>query len=496
MPEAAPLLYSAAQTRALDAAAIEHGGLPGITLMARAAEAAFARLVRRWPAPAAIAVVCGGGNNGGDGYLIAALARKRGLPVTVFTVGDPARLSGDAASARQHALDEGVAVASWAAGCLPAGPGAVIVDALLGTGLGGPVRAAAAAVIDAINASGLPVLAVDIPSGLCADTGQVLGTAVRATATVTFIGRKRGLYTAAGPALAGDLEFDDLAVPAESFAAVPRAEAWELLSLVAEREALAPRPPQAHKGHFGNVLVIGGDHGMGGAALLAAEAALRAGAGLVRVATRGEHVPAFLARLPEAMVRAVPDVHELEPLLAASDLLVLGPGLGRGPWGEQLFARALASGLPAVIDADGLALLAAAGDSWPAPAVLTPHPGEAGRLLGSDSRTVQSARFTAARDLAARYAATVVLKGNGSLVVGEDGSAGLCEAGNPGMATGGMGDVLAGLAGGLLAQGLSPAGAARLAVCAHAAAADLAAADGQRGLLPSDLFAPLRRLLG
>ena len=496
MPEAAPLLYSAAQTRALDAAAMARGGLRGMTLMARAAEAAFARLARRWPAPGAIAVVCGGGNNGGDGYLVAALAHKRGLPVTVFTVGDPARLSGDAAAARQHALDEGVTVVPWAAGCLPAAPGAVIVDALLGTGLGGAVRPDAAAVIDAINASGHPVLAVDIPSGLCADTGRVLGTAVRATATVTFIGRKRGLYTADGPACCGDLDFDDLAVPAESYSAVPPAEAWELLSLVAEREALAPRPPQAHKGHFGNVLVIGGDHGMGGAALLAAEAALRAGAGLVRVATRGEHVPAFLARLPEAMVRAVPDVHELEPLLAASDLLVLGPGLGRGPWSEQLFARARAAALPAVIDADGLALLAAGGEPWPAPAILTPHPGEAGRLLGSDSRAVQADRFASARALAGRYAATVVLKGNGSLVVAQDGSAGLCAAGNPGMATGGMGDVLAGLTGGLLAQGLSPAGAARLAVTAHAAAADLAAADGQRGLLPSDLFAPLRRLLG
>jgi NAD(P)H-hydrate epimerase len=496
MPEAAPLLYSAAQTRALDAAAIERGGLRGMTLMARAAEAAFARLARRWPSPAAIAVVCCGGNNGGDGYLVAALAHKRGLPVTVFTVGDPARLSGDAASARQHALDEGVAAAPWREGCLPAEPGSVIVDALLGTGLGGPVRPDAAAVIEAVNDSGLPVLAVDIPSGLCADTGRVLGSAVRATATVTFIGRKRGLYTADGPALAGDVDFDDLAVPAESFAAVPRAEAWELLSLAAEREALPPRPPQAHKGHFGNVLVIGGDRGMGGAALLAAEAALRAGAGLVRVATRREHVPACLARLPEAMVHAVADVHELEPLLAASDLLVLGPGLGRGPWGEQLFARARSSALPAVIDADGLALLAAGNAPWPAPAVLTPHPGEAGRLLGTDGGTVQADRFASARALAERYAATVVLKGNGSLVVAEDGSGGLCAAGNPGMATGGMGDVLAGLTGGLFAQGLSPARAARLAVSAHAAAADLAAADGQRGLLPSDLFAPLRRLLG
>ena len=496
MPESATLLYSAAQTRALDAAAMAQGGLRGITLMGRAAEAIFVRLARRWPRPAAIAVVCGGGNNGGDGYRLAALAHKRGLPVAVYTVGDPARLRGDAASAREEALAEGVSVAPWRTGCLPEAPGAVIVDALLGTGLGGAVRPDAAAVIDAINASGQPVLAVDIPSGLCADTGRVLGAAVRATATVTFIGRKRGLYTLDGPGCCGDLEFDDLAVPASSYAAVPPGEAWERLALATERAAFPPRAPQAHKGHFGRVLVVGGDHGMGGAALLAAEAALRAGAGLVRVATRPAHVSALLARLPEAMPTAVADVHALEPLLAASDVLVLGPGLGRGPWGEQLFARARAAALPAVIDADGLALLAAGGEPWPGPAVLTPHPGEAGRLLGSDSTAVQAERFASARDLASRYRATVVLKGNGSLVVGEDGRAGLCAAGNPGMATGGMGDVLAGVTGALLAQGLAPARAARLAVCVHAAAADLAAADGQRGLLPSDLFAPLRRLLG
>ncbi|HKK22834.1 MAG TPA: NAD(P)H-hydrate dehydratase, partial [Pseudohaliea sp.] len=476
MPERASYLYSAAQTRTLDAAALAQGGLRGMTLMGRAAEAAFARLARRWPEPAAIAVVCGGGNNGGDGYLIAALAHKRGLPVSVFTVGDPARLRGDAASARELALAEGVAVAPWRPGCLPDAPGAVLVDALLGTGLGGAVRPDAAAVIEAVNGSGLPVLAVDIPSGLCADTGRVLGAAVRATATVTFIGRKRGLYTADGPGCCGDIEFDDLAVPPSTYAAVPRGEAWEPLTLPAARAALAPRAPQAHKGHFGNVLVVGGDHGMGGAALLAAEAALRAGAGLVRVATRAEHVPALLARLPEAMATAVPDVHALEPLLAASDVLVLGPGLGRGPWGEQLFARAREAALPTVIDADGLALLAAGGEPWPAPAVLTPHPGEAGRLLGSDSAAVQADRFARARELADRYRATVVLKGNGSLVAGEDGSAGLCAAGNPGMATGGMGDVLAGLTGALLAQGLTPVRAARLAVCAHAAAADFAAA--------------------
>lgn len=495
MPDTAQQLYSAAQTRALDAAASDQCGIPGRVLMRRAAEAACARLQRRWPSAAEVIVLCGGGNNGGDGYLLAALAHKRGLAVRVLTLGDPGRLRGDAAAAREQALAEGVDLQPWYDGALNGDGERVLVDALLGTGLGSPVREDAARVIDAINASGLPVLAIDIPSGLCADSGRVLGSAVRAAVTVTFIGRKRGLYTAEGPAHCGDLEFDELAVPAAAFAAIPAAESWELLELPRALDALLARPGSAHKGHFGNVLVIGGDHGMGGAVALAAEGALRAGAGLVRVATRAEHVAPLLARRPEAMVSAVASIHELEPLLAASDVLVLGPGLGRGPWAEQLFQRARDAGLPAVLDADALALLAASGEPWGAAAVLTPHPGEAGRLLGSDSGAVQADRFASASALADRYDATIVLKGNGSLVVERSGAGGLCPAGNPGMATGGMGDVLAGLTGGLLAQGLAGAAAARLAVCAHAAAADLAAADGLRGLLPSDLFLPLRRLL-
>lgn len=495
MPEGPQRLYSAAQTRALDSAAIERCSIPGHVLMRRAAEAAYARLLRRWPAPAAIIVLCGGGNNGGDGYLLAALAKKRGHAVRVFHGSDPSRLRGDAASACEQALAEGVPVAAWERGALQAEPESVVVDALLGTGLGGPVREDVARIIDTLNGSGLPVLAVDIPSGLCADSGTVLGSAVRATATVSFIGRKRGLYTGAGPDHCGDLDFDDLAVPAAVYAAVPPGDSWTLLDPARERDALAPRPADAHKGHFGNVLVIGGERGMGGAALLAAEAALRAGAGLVRIATRAEHVAPALARLPAAMAAAVADVHELQPLLAVSDVLVLGPGLGRGPWAEQLYECARGAQLPAVLDADALALLAARGDPWSAPAVLTPHPGEAARLLGSDSARVQADRFASARALAERYRATAVLKGNGSLVAAPDGAGALCAAGNPGMATGGMGDVLAGLIGGLLAQGLDGAAAARLAVSTHAAAADLAAADGQRGLLPTDLFAPLRRLL-
>lgn len=493
------LLYTAAQTRILDATAIEAAGISGHVLMSRAAAALHRCLSRRWPQVAQVHVVAGTGNNGGDGWLLAERVHRRGTAVTVYQLGDPDRIRGDALRARQMALDNGVACQPWRAGCLRDAVG-VVVDAMLGTGLGGNVRGDAADAIGEINASGLPVLAVDIPSGLCADTGRRLGAAVFAEATVSFIGRKRGLYTLDGPECAGERVFDDLGVPASVFASVPSADGWLRLDLDVELRQLVPRSSGSHKGHFGQVLVVGGEHGMGGAVMLAAEAALRSGAGLVRAATRPAHLAAILARRPEIMAAGVDSVHELAPLLEAASVVVAGPGLGQGPWAQQLLSVLLGCGKPLVLDADALNLVAA--DSTlagrvPRGSVLTPHPGEAGRLLGQDSAAVQADRFAAARSLCERYDATVLLKGNGSLVAGPDDDNSLCDYGNPGMASGGMGDVLAGVIGGLMAQGMPAAAAARLAACVHGAAADVAAADGgQRGLLASDLLLPLRRLLG
>jgi NAD(P)H-hydrate epimerase len=263
-------------------------------------------------------------------------------------------------------------------------------------------------------------------------------------------------------------------------------------------ERVPPRPANAHKGLFGTVLVVGGDHGMAGAAVLAAEAALRCGAGLVRVATRPEHVAALVARRPEAMPRGVDSEEDFTPLLDAADVLVVGPGLGSSPWSVQLLKRALASAKPAVLDADALNLLAAqrSGESpGGATRILTPHPGEAARLLGCDTVAVQADRFAAVIDLQRRYGGVAVLKGNGSLVT--DGAAILLsDYGNPGMASGGMGDVLSGVIGALLAQRLPALEAAALGVCLHGAAADLAAGEGERGLLATDLLPGLRSLLG
>lgn len=487
-------LYTAAQTRALDHAAISEFAIPGITLMARAASACFDMLTDLWPDLGQIQVLCGTGNNGGDGYLIADLAHKRGIKVQVVQLGDCTKITGDAALARQQALANGVVEQPYVPGNL-LGEG-VIVDAMLGTGLGGDVREPYLLAIHEINACVLPVLAVDIPTGLCSDSGRVLGAAVVADVTVSFIGLKRGLFTLDAPDYTGAIQFTDLEVPHGAYQRVtPDCQRLELEHLLA---GLPVRSASAHKGSYGTVLVVGGDHGMAGAAAMAAEAALRSGAGLVRAATRPEHVSALVARTPEIMARGVVSGQELEPLLADANILVVGPGLGQSPWSEQLLRVAGASGKPMVLDADGLNLLIQGNivenrrrDNW----VLTPHPGEAGRLLGISTADVQADRFAAARALQQRYGGVVVLKGNGTLIAGDDALL-LSDYGNPGMASGGMGDVLSGIIGSLLAQGIAPLEAAALAVCVHGAAADIAAEDGQSGLLATDLLKPMRALLG
>lgn len=486
-------LYTAEQTRALDRCAIEGHDVPGITLMARAARATFDSLLAAWPVPLRLDVLCGTGNNGGDGFLVADLAHKRGIPVTVHQVGDPDRIGGDAALAREQARANGVPMQAFT-GTLP--DEGVVVDALLGTGLGGEVRDAYRDAIEAINGCGAAVLAVDIPSGLCADTGRVLGTAVRADLTVTFIGLKRGLFTLQAPDHVGELQFADLGVPPEIYGEVST-DTWRVELEPLLETLLPPQPAAAHKGLYGTVLVLGGDHGMAGAAALAGEAALRCGAGLVRVATRPEHVSPLVARTPELMPRGVESGEDVASLLAAADVLVVGPGLGQSDWSAYLLRAALASGKPAVLDADALNLLAA-GVVVATPGarhVVTPHPGEAARLLGCSNAEVQADRFAAARALQQRLGGVAVLKGNGSLVC-SDRHLLLSDSGNPGMASGGMGDVLSGVIGALLAQGLSPEDAAALGVCLHGTAGDLAAEDGQRGLLASDLMPWLRALLG
>jgi len=367
----------------------------------------------------------------------------------------------------------------------------VIVDGVFGTGLARTVEGESAAVIRRANESGVPVLAVDIPSGLSSDTGAALGTAIRADATVSLVAWKRGLFTGDAADCVGARELAPLDVPAAAYADVtPDA----MLLGGAGARTLPPRRGNVNKGHFGHVLAIGGDRGMGGAIRLAAEAALRCGAGLVSVATRGDNVVALIAGRPELMPRAVEDAMALEPMLGRATVVAIGPGLGRDEWGQSLWRAALSTQLPLVVDADALNLLALEPRTLPN-AVLTPHPGEAARLLATETASVQSDRFAAARAIAKRYASVVVLKGAGSLVAAPDGRVAACPWGNAGMATGGTGDVLTGVIAALLAQGLSSWDAACTGVALHARAGDLAAGDAPRGLVASDLFAPLRELV-
>jgi len=478
-------LYTVAQTRALDRRAIEEFGIAGFDLMQRAAAAALSGLRRRWPLASRIAVYCGPGNNGGDGFLLAVLARELGLQADVLALGESS--TGDAEKARQAWKAAGGSTHLWQRGdALPDVD--VHVDALYGTGLRRAPGPEAAMLIQAINASGVPVLALDVPSGLDADTGQTPGMAIRADLTVTFIATKRGLHTGRAANVVGALELDTLGLPESLWQDVPPDA--QLL----EAANLPPRPRDANKGVNGHVLAIGGEHGMAGAIRLTGEAALRAGAGLVSVATRAEHLLALNAARPELMAHGIDGPQALEPLLSRASVLAVGPGLGQGAWGHALWLTALDSRKPLVLDADGLNLLAREPRRFVQPAVLTPHPGEAARLLGCTVAEVEGDRFAAVRTLAARFQTVVVLKGAGSLVAEPDGCLDVCPWGNPGMATGGMGDLLTGIVAALLAQGCEARQAACMGVGLHARAGDCASRQGERGLLATDLLAPLRAL--
>lgn len=491
-------LYSAEQTRQLDAAAIAHEGISGIVLMKRAGRALFETVLEQWPATQEWLVLCGAGNNGGDGYVVAALAALKKHKVAVFSLTDPAELTGDAKRAYEFAVQEGVTIETFNG--LEASnrvhSNTVIVDALLGTGLKGAVREAFMPAIEWINQQTVPVISADIPSGLCANTGRTAGLAVRATLTMTFIGLKPGLLTGRGPALVGKLFFSNLGVPAEVYTQFsPVAERINF----AELELTLPaREGDAHKGRFGHLLVVGGDKGFGGAAILAAEAACYSGAGLVGLATQAEHISAALVRRPEVMAVGVPSGQELEPYLERPNAFVVGPGLGRSPWSEQMLQQVIQANKPSVFDADALNILAQGRLRLPVEYqqhVLTPHPGEAARLLGCNVSDIEADRLDAVRRLQQAYGGVVVLKGAGTLIT--DGHRVLlANVGNPGLAKGGTGDVLSGLIGSLLAQGLSPLDAAQLGVCLHGAAADCAVSEtGLAGLLASELLPFVRELL-
>jgi len=482
-------LYQCGQVKAMDKAAVEIQEVSGFELMQRAGQRAFDLLRDTWPQLEQITVFCGAGNNAGDGYIVAALAAQAGLETQVLTLIDPQRLSGDARAAYKLAESLSVPINDY----LPnhSRITGVVVDALLGIGISGNVRDAFSIAIANINASKRPVLAIDIPSGICGDTGRVLGSAVNADTTITFIGMKQGMFTAQARNYCGDIVYADLGITDDVFdTQIPSCE-----RLSYTLPLLSSRAPDSHKGLFGRALVVGGDKHYGGAAIMAAEAAMRSGAGLVSLATRAEHVSAALARRPELMVSAVESAQQLDSLLEQTQVIVLGPGIGQTSWSNELFERVLMNRDKMLIDADGLNILArkrndfAPRDNW----VLTPHPAEAARLLDTSTAEIQADRFSAAMALRDRYGGVIVLKGAGTIIADHRGLS-LCSAGNPSMSTAGMGDVLSGIIGGLLAQGLSLSEAAKRGVWAHATAADTIRDSQGKHMLATDLYVGLHSL--
>ena len=491
MPDSSLKLYTAEEVRRLDACAIGGHGIEGYQLMTRAGQAVLDAMLARFSRTGRWLVLCGGGNNGGDGYVIARLAGEQGIDVTLAALKPVEELAGDAATAAHDYLGSSGVAQAWNA--IDTGVFDLAVDAMLGTGLDREVGGLYREAVEALNASACAVVAVDIPSGLHADTGRRMGCAVQADLTVSFIGLKRGLFTAEGPDCSGEVVFDALETPAEIHRVTPDHGILLRENIIAEN--LGKRPRNAHKGHFGHVLVVGGTQGMGGAVRMAGEAALRSGAGLVSVATHPVHAAALNLARPELMVHSVAEPADLGPGLERATVLAAGPGMGQGQWAGRLLQCCLDTELPLVVDADGLNLLAGQApqrDHW----VLTPHPAEAARLLGCRTAEVQDDRVGAAIELAGKFNAVVVLKGCGSVVANSQGRYAICALGNPGMATGGSGDVLTGVVAGMLAQGLDTWSAALVGTTAHAAAGDRAArAGGERGMLATDLCTHLPLVL-
>lgn len=483
------MLYSTAAIRQLEQIAMNEYGISGYEMMNRAGKAALKILQQNFTG-VRLLVCCGGGNNGGDGYVLARLAQRAGYVVDVVSLVEPVELKGDARRAYDDwcMLGLGLIEAPERVNAVD-----VVVDALLGTGLQRDVEGVWRSMIEAINDSGVPVLSMDVPSGLNADTGSVMGVAVCADVTVSFVGHKRGMFTHQAMDCCGEIILDDLDLPDEVYQRVtPQAQRLNWKEL---QQVIHPRRRSCHKGHHGHVLVIGGNHGMAGAVRLAGEAALRTGAGLVSVLTRPKHVATLVSARPELMVWGSDDGTIPQDVWRRASVIAIGPGLGRDAWARQLLARVLEDrSRPKVLDADALNLLQPQDGSrndW----VLTPHPGEVARMLVCNAADVQHDRFAALARLQKEYGGVVVIKGAGTLIGAADELPAVCVYGNPGMASAGMGDVLTGIIAAWLGQGMTASIAARLGVTIHALAGDAAAFQGERGLVASDLFEHVRALV-
>lgn len=491
-------IVTAEQIRELDRRAIHEAGIPGAVLMENAGRAVVDAVAERFGPifGGAFRVACGTGNNGGDGFVAARLLKLAGADVVVQVAGDPTRIHGDARIHFDLMRNVGIEPA-------PESPRdwRIKIDALLGTGIEGAPRAEIAALVESLNAAPGPTIAVDIPSGVNSDTGRAEGAAIQADMTVTFGYPKLGLFLAPGADLAGELMVSAIGFPWDTLA-VETGYRWLRASEMAR--LLPPRPREAHKGMFGHLLVVGGSEGMSGAPTMAARAALRTGVGLVTVAAPRSAQRIIASKLDEAMTIALPETDgalangAVDGVLEAAeqmDAVCLGPGVTRKPEAAAAVLELLRRlDKPIVLDADGLNALSDRPDSLAnrtAPTILTPHPGECARLLGTDTASVQSDRIGSVRDAAKRYGSVVVLKGARTLVC--DGRApelpiAVNTTGNPGMATGGSGDTLTGMIGALLARNMDAFDAACLGVFLHGTAGDIAAEEiGPEGFTAGDI---------
>lgn len=502
-----PVLVTAEEMRRLDRTTIEQYGIPGLLLM----ENAGLQVVRhveerfgRWQGKRVL-VLCGTGNNGGDGMVVARHALQRGAKVLAALAGDPEKVGGDARTNLQIAQNLGIVQPIKDVDALNAFWNGeqwdIVVDALLGIGVKGEVRGLVAEVIRFFDHCPVPVVAVDVPSGIDADTGAVCGRAIRAVLTVTFGAMKVGLAVHPGVEYAGEVVLADIGIPAIEVerAGIPR----RLITREQVREWLPARPASAHKGHFGHVLVVGGSVGLAGAPMMAAESVLRTGAGLCSVAVPQSIYAVAASTLREAMVHPLPEapegclwadsVRRLAPLLERATVLAIGPGWSTHPPARDALRDLLGMAqVPCVVDADALNCIAFDPTILPAqhpPLVLTPHPGEMARLMGTDTATVQANRLAIAREAAERFGAVVALKGARTVVATPDGRIWVNPTGNAGMATGGSGDVLTGVIAGLLAQGMDVEQSAAAGVYLHGLAGDLAVEEtGQAGLIAGDII--------
>ncbi len=500
-------VLTAAEMAELDRRTIDEVGLPGAVLMENAGRgAARALLARFGREPKRVAIVCGTGNNGGDGFVIGRLLRALGWEVATALLGTQERVRGDAAVHLRAFLGSGGAVTevldekSLSAWSESNGSVDVVVDAIFGTGLRAEVVGVPRCAIEWLDGLAAPVVAVDVPSGVDASSGRVLGRAPRCALTVTFGFPKLGHVLPPGCELAGDVRVVDIGIPNRLLETSEPSVRW--LSASAMARLVPFRPRQGHKGTFGHLLVVAGSAGLTGAGALTSLASLRAGVGLVTLAMPASAASSRDERSPEIMTAAIADggrgffgLESLDALVAlasGNQAVALGPGLGRASETRELVLRLVAElDVPMVVDADALVALAgdpAVLDRAPAPRILTPHPGEMGMLVGASAAEVQGDRLAMARRFAAAHRCIVVLKGAGTVVAHPDGRAAINSTGNPGMSTGGMGDVLTGVVGALLAQRMEPGAAAELAVYLHGAAGDrLTDAVGRSGLLASEV---------